>query len=144
MSHEETENLYLKSLDQPLSDFERQLLTNAIQGNAGFAEEIERYKEMRESLTRQQPATFGPYFAQKVISRIQGMREEIDNSIAYFFKKYQLPAFGFLIALVVGNMFFTPTDFSDSADVTTEDSSFVESSNDDELLSFDFFENFNE
>ena len=83
------------------------------------------------------PSTFGPYFAQKVILRIQNLRVEIDQQIVFFFKKYQLAALGVVIALLAVNVIFADT--LDLPSVLGVEETAAPA--DDDLLSFDFYEN---
>ena len=137
MNADEIENLYLRSLDEPLKDSESQQLNEAIAANASIFDELFRYKQMRESVLRTGNSTFGPYFAQKVIHRIQNLRVDIDQQIVFFFRKYQLAALGVLIALLAVNVIF-----ADSLDLPSllgiEQST---APSDDDLLTFDFYEN---
>ena len=107
MNTNEIEDLFLRSLDQPLSDAEKEQLVNALRTNSGLAKDVSRYKSIRESVLRSKPSTFGPYFAQKVITKIQNLRVEIDKQIVFFFKKYQLAALGVFIALLAVNVIFS-------------------------------------
>ena len=112
MNTNEIEDLFLRSLDQTLSDAEKEQLVNALRTNQGLARDVSQYKSIRESILRSKPATFGPYFAQKVITKIQNLRVEIDKQIVFFFRKYQLAALGVFIALLAINVIF-----SDQVDV---------------------------
>ncbi len=107
MNTNEIEDLFLRSLDQTLSDAEKEQLVNALRTNSGLAKDVSQYKSIRESILRSKPATFGPYFAQKVITKIQNLRVEIDKQIVFFFKKYQLAALGVFIALLAVNVIFS-------------------------------------
>lgn len=106
MNTNELEDLYLRSLETSLSVAEQEVLLRELQKNAGLAQELASYRDIRAALTRKRPATFGPYFAQKVVNRIHGMRIEIDRQIVFFFRKYQLAAVGVLIALLAINVLF--------------------------------------
>jgi len=136
MKPEEIESLFLRSLDENLSEAQLAEMLKSIE-EQGLAEDLSKYTRIRESFQRKAPATYGPYFAQKVIHRIQNLRVEIDQQIVFFFKKYQLAALGVLIALLAVNVIF-----ADSLDLpsllgieqTTAPS-------DDDLLTFDFYEN---
>ena len=107
MNTNEIEDLFLRSLDQTLSDAEKEQLVNAFRTNPGLAKEVSQYKHIRQTILRNKPATFGPYFAQKVITKIQNLRIEIDKQIIFFFKKYQLAALGVFIALLAVNVIFS-------------------------------------
>lgn len=137
MNADEVEGLFIRSLDETLSDAEKHQLTEALQVNATIARELLEHKNIREILLRKGSATFGPYFAQKVINRLQNARIQIEQQIVFFFKKYQLAALGVLIALLALNVIF-----ADQLDLPSvlgiEDTS---QPADDDLLSFDFYEN---
>lgn len=137
MRREEIEALYLKSLDGSLSADEKRLLMEGLEADKGLAAELEGYERVREAVRRKEPATFGPYFAQKVILRIQNTRVEIDQQIAFFFKKYQLAVIGVFVALLTINVIF-----SDTVDLPSllgiHDETAVPSGEDDEIESFDF------
>ncbi|HRI78891.1 MAG TPA: hypothetical protein PLR06_05080 [Cyclobacteriaceae bacterium] len=137
MKPDEIENLFLLSLDTNLDDSRKQEMVKSMREQAGLAEDLEKYTRIREKLKRNTPATFGPYFAQKVINHIQNLRVEIDQQIVFFFRKYQLAALGIVIALVAVNVIFAdslnlPSVLGIEETVTTAD---------DDLLTFDFYEN---
>ena len=140
MNKNEIEDMFLKSLDQPLNDSEREILRKAIESDPGLAKSLSGYHHIRESLLRNQEATFGPYFAQKVITRIQNMREELDQDIIFFFKKFRLAALSLTIALVTINVVFS--DRLDIASVIGVEESAVADEPDDEIETFDFLETF--
>ena len=52
MNTNEIEDLFLRSLDQPLSDAEKEQLVNALRTNSGLAKDVSRYKSIRESVLR--------------------------------------------------------------------------------------------
>ena len=136
MTKEKVEELYIRALDDFLGEAETRQLVEAMRSFPDLAKELTEYKKVREDVARKLPATFGPYFAQKVIARIQLNRLEIEAQIAFFFKKYQLAALGVFIALLTINIIF-----SDRADIPSilglEETQPAE----DDLLSFDFYEN---
>ena len=139
MSQKEIEDLFLRSLDQSLSESEKEKLANALRDNGGIFNDVSLYRNLRETMLRKEPPTFGPYFAQKVIARIQSVKEELDNQIIFFFKKYQVAALGVMIALLTVNVVF-----SDQFDITSvfdvQGTSVVDSP-DDEIQTFNFLEN---
>ena len=136
MTKEKIEELYIRSLDEVLDESETRQLSEAMTSFPELAKELAEYKRLRESVARKKPATFGPYFAQKVIAKIQQGRVEIETQIAFFFKKYQLAALGVFIALLAVNVIF-----SDRVDVPSilgvEDAA---QPAEDDLLSFDFYD----
>ena len=139
MSTREIEDLFIRSLDQSLNDNEKENLVNAMRTNPGLAKELMQYKMIRETVQRNSPATFGPYFAQKVITKIQNLRVEIDKQIMFFFKKYQLAAVGVLIALLAVNVIFA--DKLDVPSVLGVEDATTTTPADDDVLSFDFYKN---
>ena len=138
MTLQETEDLFIRSLDEPLSGEEKDVLVKALRANAGWATDISQYKRIRDVLLRSQAATFGPYFAKKVITKIQNLGIEIDRQIVGFFKKYQLVALGVLIALLAVNVVF-----SDKLSITSVLGIQDTPATDDGIVSFDFYENLN-
>ena len=136
----EIEDMFLKSLDQPLNDSEREILKKAIESDPELKKNLSGYNQIRESLLRGEEATFGPYFAQKVITRIQGMREELDQDIIFFFKKFRLAALSLTIALLTINIIFS--DKLNIASVIGIEESVAVDEPDDEVETFDFLETF--
>jgi len=142
MNKNEIEDLCIKSFDQTLNDSEKKILALAIESDSELASSLIAYKNVRELLLRKEPATFGPYFAQKVITRIHNMREELDQQIAFFFKKFRVVALSVMIALLTFNIIFS--DQLDIASVigieeaATTDTDMPE----DEIEHFDFLETF--
>ena len=137
MSPNEIEDLLIRSFDQSLSEKEKDQLVVAIRANAGLAREMSTHKTIRETLLRKNPATFGPYFAKKVIIKIQSLRIEIDKQIMFFFRKYQLAALGVLIALLAVNVMFA--DQLDLPSILGVEDSTTTSPVEEDSLSFDFY-----
>lgn len=135
MKSEEIESLFLRSLDENLSEAQQEEMIRSMQ-EQHLVEDLAKYKGIRESLKRNTPATFGPYFAQKVIHRIQNLGVDIDQQIVFFFKKYQLAALGVLIALLALNIIFAGTMDLPSLLGIEEPAVPL----DDDLLSFDLYE----
>ena len=136
----EIEDMFLKSLDQPLNDSEKEILQKAIESDPELKKDLSGYSQIRESLLRSEGTTFGPYFAQKVITRIQSMREELDHDIIFFFKKFRLAALSLTIALLTINIVFS--DGLDIASVIGIEESVAADEPDDEIVTFDFLETF--
>jgi hypothetical protein len=139
MKPDEIEKLFLHSLDEHLDESQKEALTKALKEQPGLAEDLSKYKLIRERLLRNNPATFGPYFAQKVINRIENMRVEIDKQIVFFFRKYQLVALGVFVALLTINVIFSdqlniPSVLGIQEEVVADDA-------DDEIEAFDFSNN---
>ena len=139
MKPDEIEDLFLRSLDGNLSETQKETLENSMKDQKELSGELLQYKTMREQLLRDKPATFGPYFAQKVLNRIENMRVEIDRQIVFFFRKYQLAALGVFIALLAINTVFSDQLNISSVlgiqeEVTTDDTN-------DDIEAFDFSNN---
>lgn len=107
MKPEEIENLYLRSLDGNLNALESTMLQKVLTDNPVLAKELEVYKKGREEMLRKESVTFGPYFAQKVIHKIQSIHEQVDMEIGFFFKKFRLAAVGVVLALLTINIIFS-------------------------------------
>lgn len=138
MTTQEIEDLYIRSFDDPMNSEEKELLLKTLRTNTGLATDISQYKKIREVLLRKEPATFGAYFAKKVIAKIQNAGIQIDRQILAFFKKYQLAAVGVVIALLALNAV--------SADQLNLQSLFgLENTSNtaDDIVSFDFYETLN-
>ncbi|MBL7858972.1 MAG: hypothetical protein JNM57_14875 [Cyclobacteriaceae bacterium] len=135
MNLAEFEDLYIRSLDAPLHAKEKELLENELKHNSDLAEALTHHNAVRNLLYRKEPATFGPYFAAKVIHKIQQAGSVIDQQIFTFFKKFQLAAIGIIMALIVVNIIFTdeptiPSILGLDTAVTT----------DEEIVSINFLE----
>jgi hypothetical protein len=135
MTPQEIEDLYIRSFDEPMNSEEKELLLKALKANTGVATDLSHVKKIRELLLRNTPATFGPYFSRKVITKIQNVGIQIDRQILAFFKKYQLAAVGIVIALLALNAVFADQLNLQSLfgleDTTTQT---------EEIVSFDFNE----
>ena len=139
MKHHDAEDLYLRSLDAELSAHETAILTEALRANTELREELQLYLEMRENLPAKQPATFGPFFAARVLHVITQSSVVIDHYLFSFFRKFQLAAVGIVIGLLALNMVFT--DQSDVISIF----GFGDTSGDEGVtVMFDFFEPINE
>ena len=106
MSTQEIEELYIRSFDDKLPENQKAELLIAMRENGGLATELSHYKKIREVMLRKTPASFGSYFAKKVIANIQNVGLQIDRQIFAFFKKYQLAAVGVVVALLALNAVF--------------------------------------
>jgi hypothetical protein len=135
MTKQEIEDLYIRSFDEPMNDREKEMLLHALKANTGLTTELLTYKRIREVTLRSTPATFGPYFAKKLVDKIQNVGVQIDRQILTFFKNYQLAAVGVVIALLALNAVF-----ADQLNLRSifglEDSSQTT----EEIVSFDFNE----
>jgi hypothetical protein len=145
MKINELEELYLRSLDQSLSATEQSQLAAALGAHPEFAMDAAKYKNIRESVRRKEDATFGPFFAQKVIEKLQTVKVGIDRQIMIFFKRYQLAAFGLMVLLLTANVL--SADKLDFASILGYEEALapepVSSPDENDLLSFDLYENLN-
>ncbi len=143
MKIEEIEDLWLRSLDGTLTADEQRQLDAALNAHPELATDIAQYTKIRERLRRSEDATFGPYFAQKVITKLQTAKVGIDRQIMIFFKKYQLVAVGLVLFLLTLNLL--SADKIDVASIlgieeaATPESTPVE---EEDLLSFDLYDHF--
>ena len=139
MTVQEIKDLYIRSFDEPMSTEQKDQLLNAMRTNAGLATEFSYYKRTREALLRTTPASFGPYFAIKVVAKIQNVGIQIDRQIFAFFKKFQLAAVGVVIALLALNVIFAD-EFNLKSFLGLESST----NTTEEIVSFDFYEMLND
>jgi hypothetical protein len=143
MNIKELEELYLRSLDQTLSPSEKEQLEAGLRANPELAAEVRHYDHVRAMVQRKEAATFGPYFAQKVIDKLQTVKVGIDRQILIFFKRYQLAAIGLAVLLITLNVLSAekldlPSVLGLEETVTPDNTPA-----DEDLLSFDLYENLN-
>lgn len=134
MKTEKAEDLFIRSLDQSLSKTENELLKNSLDADPLLKEQLQEFITTRERLKRKQPASFGRYFAQKVVNKIQQAGEEIDRQIIFFFKRYQLAAAGVVIALLALNIIYAET-FSIPSILGIEEATTTTT---DDIITFDY------
>src|SRR5690348_9220575 len=106
MKPEELEAIFIRSLDAPLSTKELDEFLAALKQHPLLAKELEEHNSIREILKAKEPATFGPYFASKLMTKIQNTGVVIDRQLFSFFKKFQLAAMGVVVALLVLDVVF--------------------------------------
>lgn len=138
MIPEKIEDLYIRSLDMPLNPGETAMLTKWVNENTEFASQLSGHKSIRASLVRRNPATFGPFFAARLLARIENSRVIIEREIFSFFKKYQLLAAGIVVALLILNTVLSENLTVDSIFGLDNQNTVV-----DEIVSFDFYETLN-
>jgi hypothetical protein len=133
MTSEQLEDQYIRSFDVPLTAREKEALAEALRANPQIARDLSYFKSIREKTRRKEPATFGPYFARKVMDKIQNIGVQIDRQILAFFKKYQLAAIGVVVALLALNAVLAD-------DMTFQSLFGLEETTppDEEIISFDF------
>lgn len=133
----EEEKLLLKHLDASLSPSEQQALERSLTNNEELTEGLTAYQNLRAQLKRQQEATFGPFFAERIVTQLKKRTQEIDYLILFFFKKYQVLAVGVLVALLTANVFL--------ADQFTIASIFgLEKESIEDIVTIDVYQNLNE
>jgi hypothetical protein len=137
MKPQEIEELYIRSLDAPIQDHERELLASELRKDPAKAREFEQHKTIREVLGRTTPETFGPYFSSKLIHKIQNSGIVVDHQIFSFFKKFQLVAIGVIVALLVANIVFSEQQS------LTSIFGLEQVSADEEIISFDYSQTLN-
>src|SRR5689334_9356016 len=104
MNKQETEDLYILSLDQKLAPADEERLLRALKEHPDWARSLLQHKTAREFLRASSPATFGPYFTAKLIHKIQNTGVVIDRQLFGMFKKFQLAAVGVVVALLILNV----------------------------------------
>ena len=103
MNINESEELFLRSLDTVISEAERIQLA-ALEQNLEFKKKSQQLVHVRALLARNEADSFGPFFAERIAYRISQLKQEIDYQIFFFFKRYQLLAAGIVIALLALNI----------------------------------------
>jgi hypothetical protein len=106
MNKEEAEELYIESLDKALPHRDAEKLSAAMAANPEWTSSLTAHKVVRDVLQRRGQTSFGPYFAAKVIHRIQNTGVMIDRQLFGMFRKLQLAALGIVVALVILNLVF--------------------------------------
>lgn len=104
MNKQETEDLYILSLDQPLAPADEDRLQTALQEHPDWARSLAHHRTARELLRASSPATFGPYFASKLMHKLQNTGAVIDRQLFGIFRKFQLAAIGVVVALLILNV----------------------------------------
>jgi hypothetical protein len=98
------DDLFLQSLDGKISEEQKTKLADAMNNDRHLKKKADQFVALRMKLSRKEEDSFGPFFAERIISRIISLKKEIDYQIFFFFKKYQLAAIGIVVALVVLNI----------------------------------------
>jgi hypothetical protein len=101
------EDRYLHSLDGALPPRALDALQHEMKTNAALQQAAGQYQRIRSGLARTKPATFGPFFAEAVIQRIQNLKDALDRQIFLFFRRYQMAAWGILVALLIVNLYLS-------------------------------------
>ena len=116
-----------------MSAREKEVIAGALRSDDTLTASLKRYDIIREVSIRKKPATFGPYFARKVVARITNVGIQIDHQIFAYFKKYQLVALGIVMALLALNAVFAD-QLNLQSILGLEDTSTTT----EEIVSFDF------
>jgi len=138
MTPQQIEDLFIRSLDVPMNASEKESFLAALQENGKLSKVLSDHKTIRQMTRATTPATFGYYFASKLITRIENTGVVIDRQIFSFFKKYQLAAAGVIVALLILN-----TVFADQLSVGSIFGLESTTTTSDEIVSFDFYESLN-
>lgn len=104
MNINESEELFLRSLDTEVSGEERIQLKNVLDQSLELKNKSQQLLQVRELLARKEADSFGPFFAERIAYRVSQLKREIDYQIFFFFKRYQLLAAGIVIALLALNI----------------------------------------
>ncbi len=107
MNQEEVEEWYIRSLDVPMSDEEKEALLKELRHHPELAKRLTQHRKVRDIVALKKPASFGPYFVSKLMYKIENTGIVIDRQIFSFFKKFQLAALGVIVGLLILNVIFT-------------------------------------
>jgi hypothetical protein len=98
------EDLYLHSLDASLTTDQQAKVRAALEADASFARTAVQYQRLRQGLLRREADTFGVFFPETVVQRIRNLKDALDYQIILFVRRYQLAAWGILVALLILNL----------------------------------------
>ncbi len=138
----ETEDLFIRSLDIPLTAIEKESFTKKLKENPTLAKQLSHHNKIRELLRRESPASFGHSFAARLTARIENTGVIIERQIFTFFKKYQLLAAGVIVGLLILNTVFSETINIDST-FGLENTTIPDTTLSDPIVSFDFYKTLN-
>jgi anti-sigma factor RsiW len=94
-----------KSLDKELNNDESQELQEALEKNQELANEFEEIKKLNHLMKNQQPS-FGDYFAEKVMRRIESLEQTTaGQAMIYAFYRIALPGLVAAMILVMISLF---------------------------------------
>lgn len=133
MKSQKLEDLFIRSLDAPLTEQEQGQFREALATDPSSEKELSEHKKIRERLRRKEPASFGPYFAAKLVTRIQETGIVIDHQLFLFFRKFQIAGIGVVVALLIANIILAE-EKSFSSFLGFEQSTPVK----EEIVSFDY------
>ncbi|MFZ6002075.1 MAG: hypothetical protein ACOYW3_16300 [Bacteroidota bacterium] len=106
MTNDQLEDLYVRSLDETLTPADKELLLNAVHERNEASQLFDDHKKVRDVLAAPTRATFGPYFAARLIHKIQNTGTIIDRELFGLFKRFQLAALGIVVVLLILNFVF--------------------------------------
>ncbi len=104
MIQQKLEDLLLRSLDSTPSPDERKQLQKELKENTSLGKAQEDFTKVRVLLGDHEKATFGLFFAERVLHHIRSMQGKVEYQLFSFFKKYQLIALSILVGLLVLNI----------------------------------------
>jgi hypothetical protein len=139
MKRNEIEDIYIRSLDGPITEAEKALLVTVFRDDSDLADELLEYRRLRKKLKAKTPASFGPFFASRVVSAIENSREAIDHYLFSFFKRFQLVAAGVLIALLTVNVILA--EQRDVKSILGLGETILQ---EEDVVAFDYFKSINE
>lgn len=136
MTQQELEDLYIRSLDAPMTAEERKNFLNELNRHPELAKQLAGHKKVRDLVALNKSVSFGPYFASKLIHKIENLGIVVDRQLFSFFKKFQLAALGVIVVLIILNL-----AFADQISLTTLfslDRTATPAATQEEIVSFDF------
>lgn len=137
MKRQKMEDLLLQSLDGNLNKTDRSILEDAIKGDINLVKSIHDFTQIREMLTLKSGQSFGPFFAERVISNIKNLQQEVGYQLLSSFKKYWLAPLGLVILLLTLNIVL-------SDDLTLQSIIGLEENNIQEIVQIDLYEDLTE
>jgi len=81
--------LLYRSLDNPLGEKKQRTLSEALQNSKELRKEKERILAQRRSITEAAPSSFGPYFAEKVMEKIESLHTKKKNGLELFYETFK-------------------------------------------------------
>ena len=95
---EKWHKLLIRSLDHPLSPEEQEVLDKALAESEALRQERDQLLKMRSSL-QEYPYQFKPFFAGKVMHRIEQLENVVRSSWILAFRQVALPGIALLLLL---------------------------------------------
>jgi hypothetical protein len=123
--------LLYRSLDSDLDEKDRRKLDAALEASEELRKEKERLMAQRQAVAQSGSSSFGPFFAEKVMNRIEGLGQKKNGLEAFYesfmaaFRKVAIVSAAVLVLLISYNVFksdIVPEDeFFFMADTTMEE-----------------------